>query len=316
MKNSKELFEDEHFEHNINTGYIHTDMCNNWSNYSRELFEEVEWKLESILWHKRKITVPYDEKFKNYLEEKRKMYEGYLEYRKIQENPPFMEYFMQPQGEGLALISYSENCILTLDKDKEFDLFFALKLTLTDLMDVHEFLQYQLDANFNHNLRKYKVFLRTLLLKHKILFEKTSIPEAVNNYISDELTVNADIKQISSQTSKQESNKWNQDTKPDDPTSRQHVIAMHLLLDSLVENTYDRTALARFVQFFSGKETGAKSITNTGIYAYSKAPFQTSKTELIKALETIRPHFQDLGLSRSLHELEKRLEAASTPKKK
>ena len=87
MKNSKELFEDEHFEHNINTGYIHTDMCNNWSNYSRELFEEVEWKLESILWHKRKITVPYDEKFKNYLEEKRKMYEGYLEYRKIQENP-------------------------------------------------------------------------------------------------------------------------------------------------------------------------------------------------------------------------------------
>lgn len=316
MKTIQKFLNDEHYEHNINTGYIHGGMCYNWSNYSRELFEEVEWKLESILWHKRKITVPYDEKFKNYLEEKRKMYEGYLEYRKIPGNAPYMEYFMQPQGDGLALISYSENCILTLDKDKEFDLFFALKLTLTDLMNVHEFLQYQLDANFNHNMSRYKVFLRTLLLKHKILFEKTSIPEALNNYISDELTVEADIKQKPNPTSKQESKMQNQAEKPDDPTSRQHVIAMHLLLDSLVENTYDRTALARFVQFFSGKETGAKSITNTGIYAYSKAPFQTSKPELIKALETIRPYFKDLGLSRSLNELEKRLELASTPKKK
>lgn len=316
MTLTQEQLNDEHFEFNINTGYIHSDLCNNWSNYSRELFEEIEWKLERILWHKKLITVPYDEGRKNYLEGKMKMYESYKEYKNHPGNPYFMEYFMQPQGEGFALISFSENCLLTLAEDKDFDLFFALKLTLIDLMDMHEFLTYQLAANFERNKGKFKIFLTTLLLKHKSLLERTSIPEVVNNFIAEELIVKPESQEKISHSEEQEAQKQSLPEKQEDPTSRQHVIAMHLLMEALGTFNYDRTALAKFVQFFSGKETGAKSITNTGIYAYAKAPFDISKPELVKALETIRPYFKALGLERSLAELDRRLELASTSKKK
>ncbi|MBK7816417.1 MAG: hypothetical protein IPJ60_02000 [Sphingobacteriaceae bacterium] len=53
LKNNKLKNPDPHYEFNINTGYIYTDLCNMWSEVPRELFEKVEWKLKSILWYKK-----------------------------------------------------------------------------------------------------------------------------------------------------------------------------------------------------------------------------------------------------------------------
>lgn len=315
MKISTELLNDEHYEYNINTGYIHSGLSHNWSNYSLELFEDVEWKLEAILWHKKKFTVPYNEEQKNYLEGKRRAHEFYLEQRKKPGEPRYMEYFMQPQGEGLALISYSENCILTFEEDEEFDYFFALKMSILDLMDLHEFLEYQITANFKDDKKKFKRFLQTMLIKYQKLFETTSIPKVVNNFISEELiseteTVKPDIPNPIPQEKMA-----TEETKKDDTTSRQHVIALHYLFEAMEITNYDRTALARFVQFLNGKEKGAKSIINTSIYAFSKDPFGLSPKELTKTLEAIRPFFKELGLITPLELLDKKLESISSPRK-
>lgn len=182
-----ELLNDVHYENNINTGYIYTAMCSNWDDYPAEIFKETEWKLETILWRKKIYTVPYREEMKDYLKENFDNWRKYKNLSKEPNEPPYIDYFIHENSKGYNLISFNENCILTLDEDGEFDYFFMLKLIVLDLMNVHEFLDYQSAANFSNDLKKYKRFLQSLILKYKNIIDKYPVNEAISSYINIEL---------------------------------------------------------------------------------------------------------------------------------
>ena len=62
MKQRKHI--DPHHPFTINTGYIYTELCNQWPKLPRELFEQLEWKLKTIRWQKKMVTVAYSENMK------------------------------------------------------------------------------------------------------------------------------------------------------------------------------------------------------------------------------------------------------------
>lgn len=181
---------DPHYEFNINTGYIYTDLCNMWSEVPRELIEKVEWKLKSILWYKKIITVPFVDEKKEYLDGKRTLLNSVQEYSKDPNNPPYTEYFVHPNGAiGFDLIAYNENCLLENDTDADFDFFFALKLIVLDLMKLEDFLVYQFETNFNRDNKKYKSFLQALILKYRTYFQSQPIAEMIQGFIANELNL-------------------------------------------------------------------------------------------------------------------------------
>ncbi len=159
-----------------------------WSEVPRELFEKLEWKLKSILWYKKLITVPFVDEKKEYLDGKRILLDSYQEYSKDPNNPPYTEYFLHLNGAiGFDLIAYNENCILENGTDADFDFFFALKLIVTDLMKLEEFLAYQFETNFNSDNKKYKSFLRALILKYRTYFQNQPVAEMIQGFIENEL---------------------------------------------------------------------------------------------------------------------------------
>lgn len=195
MIKNKHFNADPHFEYNINSGYIYTGLCNIWPEVPREIFETIESKLKTILWQKKKVTVSYSDEMKTYLDGKRKLLDSVKQYAKDNNNPPFTEYFMQPNGSsiGFDLIAYNENCILENGKDGDFDFFFAMKLIVMDLMQFDELLDYQFEENFNSDHKRYKSFLQALLIKYRTYFKQQPIVEMVNSYIENTLKTNENL---------------------------------------------------------------------------------------------------------------------------
>lgn len=189
MKKNKKLNRaNPHFEFNINTGNIYTQLCNKWDELPREIFEQMEWKLKTILSQQKLITVPFSRKMKKYLDGQKKALKSVQEESMDLNNPPFTGYFVHPHGNaGFDLIAYNENCILEYAKDEDFDFFFALKLIALDLINVEKFLDYQFEINFNSNSKDYKRFLKAILLKYKPWVKLYPIAKIVNSFIENEL---------------------------------------------------------------------------------------------------------------------------------
>lgn len=79
-------------------------------------------------------------------------------------------------------------------------------------------------------------------------------------------------------------------------TTARQVLAIYYLLEYCQVANIDNTAKARFIQFLTGKETGAKTISNTTIYKKVAKPFSTNNKTLNADLSFIRKYFEDLGL--------------------
>lgn len=80
-------------------------------------------------------------------------------------------------------------------------------------------------------------------------------------------------------------------------TTARQVLAIHYLLEYRQVRNIDNTAKARFVQFLTGKETGAKDIRNTTIYKKVSKPLSRDNNTLAQDLTFVRKYFEDLGLS-------------------
>lgn len=186
-----EHFNDHHYEFNINTGCIYADLCNIWPNHPRELFEQLEWKLKTILWQKKVVTVAYSENMKTYLEGKKTLLASYEQHAKDPNNPSYTEYFTHPNGAvGFDLIACNENCILETGKDENFDFFFALELMVLDIMQMEGFLEHQFSENFKSDAKQYESFLKALIVKYKTYFQNTTIPEMVKTFLRKQLKTN------------------------------------------------------------------------------------------------------------------------------
>jgi hypothetical protein len=80
-------------------------------------------------------------------------------------------------------------------------------------------------------------------------------------------------------------------------TTARQVLAIHYLLEHCRIPSVDNTAKARFIQFLTGRESGASNIKNTTIYKKVSKPFSIDNKTLNADLDFIRKHFEDLGLS-------------------
>lgn len=80
-------------------------------------------------------------------------------------------------------------------------------------------------------------------------------------------------------------------------TTARQVLAIHYLLEYCKVPNIDNTAKARFIQFLTGRESGASNIKDTTIYKKVRKPFSTDNKTLNEDLNFIRKYFEDLGLS-------------------
>lgn len=88
-----------------------------------------------------------------------------------------------------------------------------------------------------------------------------------------------------------------QDERNPEFTTARQVLAIHYLLTYCNAPKVDDTVTARFVQFLTGKETGAKTIVNTTIYKRVRNMLSLSDAASTKDLQYVRNYFVELGIS-------------------
>jgi hypothetical protein len=91
-------------------------------------------------------------------------------------------------------------------------------------------------------------------------------------------------------------------------TTGRQVLAIHYLMDELnVLGKTDKTEIARFIQFLTGRETGVAKIQDTTIYQKVKTPFPANDKQLEKDLRFIRNYFEKLGLQNIAEKISKEI---------
>ena len=173
-------------EYEINTGWIFSSVLENWRNYDRIFLEkDFQNALLSILGNRKIFQNKFSQSEIGYFKKITEIeYPRLIEEAKNSKNFPFPNYFLiYNTTDDLypSIISFDENCIIDKD-DYYFDLFFAIKITTIDLMQIDDFLKSHLVINFKRNKEAYFNFLNKLLLKYDtLLVTKYSI--LINDFI-------------------------------------------------------------------------------------------------------------------------------------
>lgn len=212
--------EDVHFIYNLNTGDIYRDLCHKWQSYPRYLFNEMETRLYYILLKYNKVTFRWNGD-ESYFESKSKQIEKFKEKSLNAKNEPFTRFFLHSRkgGEEEDLINYGENCIITYDNDKDdFNLFFALKLLVTDEMEILNFLNYQRKINFKG--KDFRTFLELVLIKYSDFLKNGKIEIILKKYLDEIFAVEEDMDTIVKLNS---SNKRKMTFRNEHPQSDQRV---------------------------------------------------------------------------------------------
>src|ERR1700757_359575 len=285
----------------INSGYIFQELVRQWERYDRTFLQELEPTLQHLLLESNICTYGFPEKeeganpdyINNYTEIR---YPRDLKESEKATNFPFPNYFLHYDRESLypVIISYGEPLMIPKDDDS-FDLFFALKLSLTDIMEIKSFLEYQLKKNFETKKNKYREYLELILVKYNDFLANGKTDIITNRYISEKL-IDKQKKIGASQSIISQNQIDSKETNKEFTTSRQ-VLAMHYLLSEFrIYGRTDKTEIARFIQFLTGKESGATKITDTTIYKKVKSPLPKNEKTILSDLQFVRWYFEKLGL--------------------
>ncbi len=168
--------------------------------------------------------------------------------------------------------------------DENYDLFFALQISLSDFMSVSELLEFHFKSDFDSKFEEYDEFLENLFLKYKnsLLANLESLRFRMRNkFIS-----NGSNFEIQNGIEKKEF------------TLARQVLMVHYLLKNLgISPDINKTEIARFIQFLTGKELNSKNIKNTNIYKKVGSPFSLTDKATQKDLQFIRSYFENLGLN-------------------
>lgn len=93
-------------------------------------------------------------------------------------------------------------------------------------------------------------------------------------------------------------------------TTARQVLAVYYLLSELdVHGKTDKTEIARFVQFLTGKEIKAAKITDTNIYKKIKKPLSKSDHQQVADLKFIKQYFEKLGLDNIVSVIDKDIQS-------
>ncbi len=268
----------------INTGYIFQRLKNDWRKYDRTFLETiVEEAFFVTLMRNKTVTVSYDGNNAEYLENYRTVrMERAEKNAKNPDNFPFPDYFLKP-GEGtiyLSIVNYDLPCMIERES-YYFNLFFALYLSLTDIInETDEFLKFHLENTFENDFEIYRDYLQKLCINYKEFLQDKYEP-AVKRFFELKAPLVEPLK---------EGNK--------EFTTARQVLAVTYLLDELKvdRNNTSLTEIAKFIQFLTGKEAGVTKINDTTIYKRVKKPLSKTDKATESDLQFIRIYFEKLGL--------------------
>lgn len=156
----------------------------------------------------------------------------------------------------------------------------------------------------------------------KLLSSKDLSDNFLNNLLNDFLEFNGDswaimhhslakkIKKIKKKQAKKEvSNKGKPISNSEFTTARQLLAIYYLLEFSKVDfQAIDRTELARFSQFLTGRSQDAKKIQDTNLYKRWGALFHETEKRNRKDLQFIKGYFERVGLSEIVRLIENDME--------
>ncbi len=183
-------------KYEINTGTIFsllTGSDEKWKKYGRQfLIKEFQDAIHSVLWQKNIFTVQYDGKNGTYLENYEEIrYPGALENSEDIRIFPFPEYFLKQdeESEYLNIVNYDTKCFINR-WDNNFDLFFSLQFSLTEIVkgdesQAEDFLKYHLQNTFDNDFQKFKKFLENICLKYSE-FLRNKYEPLVKRFIENE----------------------------------------------------------------------------------------------------------------------------------
>ena len=128
-----------------------------------------------------------------------------------------------------------------------------------------------------------------ILIKYKAFLEEKYKPLVEHFIINNDRT-----------KSKEQQNKSNSEF-----TIARQVLAIQYLLNTLSNrmNNIDKTEIARFIQFLTGREADNSVIKNTSIYKKVSKPFSKKDKKLENDLQFIRPFFEKLGLESIVNQI-------------
>lgn len=280
----------------INSGDIFQNLLHNFKNYDRNfLTHQVQTAYVELTFRKKIYSVEYNGDNGDYLDNYADVrYPNDLKRSENEENFPFPHYLLRSQKNipHLAIVDYTEPLEISRE-EPDFDLFFALKLSLTDIMEADGFFIYNLENTFENDFKSYKKFIENISLKYKEFLQEKYQPIAeqfFKTYKNEEV-----IDEI-------------KETNKEFTTARQ-VLAITYLLNELNinrENT-SLTEIAKFIQFLTGRETKALKINDTTIYKRVKQPLSKTDNAVEKDLQFIRPFFEKLGLQSIINKLNKEI---------
>ena len=283
QKKAEEKQKKEFFE--INTGAIFSALKDQWRKFDRQFLIDLEDHFISMLNFKKKVTNRYKESEKDYfINHVEYRYDSDLREVKNPEHFPFPSYYLKniDSDPYPSIISFDKSCVVEKD-EFDFDLFFALKATLTDVMEMKQFLDYHVENTFENDEDRFKEYLDAICLKFKKITDDQFTP-IIGRYFAK-------------REEPQEEKPIVQNEKSKEYTTSRQVMAIYYLLDEL--NAYkgvNKSEIAKFVMFLTGKETGVKNINDTTIYKKVCKPLSGNEVASDLDLSYIRPFFEKLEL--------------------
>lgn len=310
------------YEINIET--IIDAMHNNFAQFDIEYLRYDFYNLVTYYLTKKKAeaVAEFSEEKREYFEEYKRRYEfDRHRYEDCDDfkysNYPFPDYFLRDRihnNERVKdIVNLNSYCLIN-KQDEHFDLFFAFQLNLTDIMEIDKFLEFHLKETFENNIPEFESFLLKIMLKYKSFLEENQKPLVEHFLQNNAPKISKELQDNGfNMITKEEENKPNlemelKDSKEKDFTMSQKVLAVHYLLSAIENRIYlstDKTEIARFIQFLTGKEQGAKRINDTNIYDRVKTLLSGNEKSIKKDLMIIRPFFENMNLQTIVNQINK-----------
>ena len=178
-------------------------------------------------------------------------------------------------NKGTLLVYYWDGTIINRSAPG-FDYFFSLKLFLTDIFKVKDFIEFHSENTFDGEAENYKEFLENIIIKYsEILSPKHEIK--IKKFLEKK-------------------------TNPDH-TSLRKIVAIYYLLDELKKvnsKGIDKINMARFIQFLTNIDSGTKEIKDSNLYTKTKEIQKQIKKMKQEDWEFLNSHFVKLNLNDSL----------------
>jgi hypothetical protein len=288
------------FEHmltyQINIKTIIGLMNSNFGQFNREfLHNDFYYIVKYHLEEKNTLaTVPFTEENRDYLNSYKDRYKQDRLKSIDYANYPFPDYYLKEKKINneyvFEIVELNSDCPVEKE-DTNFDLFFAYQLALINIMEIDIFLDFHLVETFENNFTSFENFILKIIQKYKEILQDKRSP-LIEHFLKNNKTMQ------STMDLPEKNNK--------EFTTARQVLAIHYLLKEIDEDNYrniDKTEIARFIQFLTGRETGAKVITNTNIYKKITSLYSKNDKTLEDDLQFVRNFFEKIGLQNIANQL-------------